>query len=132
MWTTVATDPANFSIVLVDHSSAGPQQTTISPVLKTAGPNFFAFSNIVAPPGDKYQINFIGTDPSNTGIIAQSQYFTVTKSGGDSTSSSPSTTTSPTGTGSGSPTPSKPNGAATLAQTFGVAIPVIAALYMLI
>ncbi|KAH8904694.1 hypothetical protein BR93DRAFT_930134 [Coniochaeta sp. PMI_546] len=130
-WTSVSTDPSNFSIVLVDNSSsAGPKQTVIKDLVNTADGKY-SFSNFVAAPGDKYQIRFLGTTATNTGIVTQSENFNVTKSG-----TAPSTTTSsgPTATGSQAPatTTAGKNGASTLAATFGLAGPVVAALYMLL
>lgn len=133
-WTSVDTDPANFSIVLVDNaSSAGPKQTVIKDLVNTAD-HKYSFTNFVAAPGDKYQIRFVGTTASNTGIVTQSENFNVTKSG-----TAPTTTTSasaPSATGSGAPaattTAAGKNGAPALAATFGLAAPVAAALYMLL
>jgi hypothetical protein len=110
-WTSVDTDPKNFTIVLVDHSSSsGAKQTEIKKLVDTADKKY-AFSNFVATPGDKYQINFIGTEVSNQGIIAQSQNFKVTKSG--VATSSTTTSSAPSGTESAPATTStaQPNGA---------------------
>lgn len=93
-WTAVDTDPKNFTIVLVDHSSSsGAKQTEIKKNVNTSDKKY-SFSNLVATPGDKFQINFVGTDVLNQGIIAQSQNFKVTKSGVAATTTSASSTSS--------------------------------------
>jgi hypothetical protein len=130
----VDTDPKNFTIVLVNHaSSSGATQTTIQKMVTTADDKY-AFSNFVATPGDKYQINFIGTDVSNQGIIAQSQTFNITKSGVATSSST--TVSAPSGTGSAAASTTsadKPNGAAAVVRgTFGVVGALGAMVYVLL
>lgn len=75
------TDPDTFEIVLVDHSATPPSELTIADSVKTSDGKY-SFTNFVAPVGTKYQINFQGTDKTNSGIVAQSQEFAVSKSGG--------------------------------------------------
>lgn len=118
--------------MLVDNaSSSGPKQTVIKDLVNTAD-HKYSFTNVVAAPGDKYQIRFVGTTASNTGIVTQSENFNVTKSGTAPTTTSAS---APSTTGSGAPaatTTAGKNGASALAATFGLAAPVAAALYMLL
>ncbi|EON97828.1 putative extracellular conserved serine-rich protein [Phaeoacremonium minimum UCRPA7] len=129
-WSSVDTDPDSFEIVLVDHSSSPPSQLTIADSVKTSD-NSYSFSNFVAPVGTKYQINFLGNEKTNSGIVAQSQEFAVTKSG-----VAPTTTTSsgPTATNSqaAASTTSGTNAAVANGPTFGVAGGIIGALLMLI
>jgi hypothetical protein len=103
-WTSVNTDPTTFELVLVDQNNMTP--ISISKGVKSSD-HEYTLSNFVANPGT-YKFNFLSEDPMNTGILAQSQTFTITKSGSteeessSSTSSTSTTTTSkssPTGTG---------------------------------
>ncbi|MDB5911308.1 MAG: putative extracellular conserved serine-rich protein [Massilia sp.] len=130
-WSSVSTDPSNFSIVLVDNSNpSGPTQTTIKDLVNTAD-NKYSFTNVVAAPGDKYQIRFVGTTASNTGIVTQSENFNVTKSG-TAPSSTSSSGPSPTGSQAPASSSTKPNGASALTATVGLAGSVVAALFMLL
>jgi len=98
-WTSVSTDPSTFDLVLVDQSNMTP--IPVGDKVKTSDGSF-SLTNFVATPGAKYKFNLLSTDPQNTGILAQSETFEVTKSGGSDTSSesvSSTTTTSSTSTG---------------------------------
>lgn len=130
-WTSVATDPSNFSIVLVDNSAAsGPKSTTIKDLVNTADGKY-SFTNFVAAPGEKYQIRFVGTSAQNTGIVTQSENFNVTKSG-----TAPSTTSSsgpsPTGTQPPASTTASGNGAGAIGVGLGLAGSVVAAVFMML
>ncbi|OIW26940.1 hypothetical protein CONLIGDRAFT_492850 [Coniochaeta ligniaria NRRL 30616] len=134
-WTSVSTDPSNFSIVLVDNSSSsGPKETVIKDLVNTADDKY-SFSNVVvAAPGDKFQIRFVGTTATNTGIVTQSENFNVTKSGVAATTTSASTG-GPSGTATGAPaatTSAKGNGAGALKAAGGVGAAVGAVFYMLL
>ncbi|KAB5575326.1 hypothetical protein GE09DRAFT_1215111 [Coniochaeta sp. 2T2.1] len=133
-WTSVSTDPSNFSIVLVDNSNAsGAKETVIKDLVETKE-NKYSFTNFVAAPGDKYQIRFRGTTAQNTGIVTQSENFNVTKSGVEQKTST--TGTGPTPTGSGAPVettaPGSGNGAGALGVGMGLMGSVVAAVFMML
>lgn len=105
-WTSVSTDPTTFQLVLVDQTTMVP--ITIEEKVNTKD-NKFTLTNFVATPGAKYKFNLLSNDPMNTGILAQSETFEITKSGSTSSSESTTSTTtsdasSPTGTNSDSTT----------------------------
>lgn len=80
-WSSVDSDPDTVQIVLASASSSNISTVVIASSVKTSD-NKYTFSNFVAPVGDNYKINFLGTETDNQGIVAQSQDFEVTKSGG--------------------------------------------------
>ena len=82
-WTSVSTDQTSFKLVLVNHKdSGGPSESTLAETVKTAD-NKYTISNVVAEPGDKYTIRLISLDKTNSGQLAESHQFNVTKSGGE-------------------------------------------------
>lgn len=92
----------------------------------------YSFTNFVAPPGDKYIINLVGTGTTNAGLLAQSQQFNVTKSGTAASTTSGGSGATPTDSGTPAATTSTKNDAGKLIQTFGFAAPVVGALYLLL
>jgi cobalamin biosynthesis Mg chelatase CobN len=93
-WTSVSTDPKTFQLVLVDQSTMNP--ITVEAEVKTSD-NKYTLTNFVATPGAKYKFNFLSNDPMNTGILAQSETFEISKSGStESSTTEASTTTSTT------------------------------------
>ncbi|KAB5583224.1 hypothetical protein GE09DRAFT_1078111 [Coniochaeta sp. 2T2.1] len=107
-WTSVNTDPTTFELVLVDQNNMTP--ISISKGVKSSD-HEYTLSNFAANPGT-YKFNFLSEDPLNTGILAQSQTFTITKSGGPEESETTSSTTS-----TSTSTPSKTSGAANASNT---------------
>ncbi|KAJ9143403.1 hypothetical protein NKR23_g6614 [Pleurostoma richardsiae] len=127
-WTSVSSDPTSFEIVLLDNSATPPTQKTIADSVKTSDGKY-SFTNFVTPVGTKYQINLVGSSKTNSGILAQSQQFEVTKSGVEpttTTSATPSATSAAAATATQST-----NAAVPLGKTFGVSAPILAALAML-
>ncbi|KAB5566707.1 hypothetical protein GE09DRAFT_1107902 [Coniochaeta sp. 2T2.1] len=108
-WTSVNTDPTTFELVLVDQNNMTP--ISISKGVKSSD-HEYTLSNFAANPGT-YKFNFLSEDPLNTGILAQSQTFTITKSGGAEESESSSSSTITTSTS----TPSKTSGASNASNT---------------
>ncbi|KAL2012241.1 hypothetical protein VTN00DRAFT_4959 [Thermoascus crustaceus] len=98
-WSSVNTDPDKFNIYLVKNSYPPTKTLIADDVDKSKGSYSFDGLKGVAP-GDNYRINLESDAPQNTGILAQSEEFTVAKAGAD--------TTSATGTTSGSMTTSSP------------------------
>lgn len=124
------TDPVSFEIVLVSPNNSTIAETVITESVNTTK-NEYTFSNLVAPVGDSYQINFLGNVGTNRGIISQSQTFEVTKSGTNATSTSSASSTATGTRASASATSSDTSAASALGVTFGVAGPVVVALSML-
>ncbi|KAM7186157.1 hypothetical protein V8F20_011495 [Naviculisporaceae sp. PSN 640] len=89
-WDHVDSDPEEFKIELIDHSTAPETSTVLVAKAKTSDGEY-KFENFVAPPGTQYTVKFYAIDNKNTGQLAESQTFAVTKSG-----VKPSTTVPPT------------------------------------
>jgi hypothetical protein len=150
-WSSVSTDAATFQIVLIDNNSNNSTTQVLAQSVNTADGKY-SFSNFVATPDTHYQINFVGNTITNSGILAQSQQFEVTKSGGKQNppeerddarplTCSPTvapTTTSTAGTATAAGTASqaatsasKTNAAVAVGASLGVSGPLVAALFML-
>ncbi|KAK3318874.1 hypothetical protein B0H66DRAFT_251957 [Apodospora peruviana] len=110
-WTFVTSDAEEFRIDLIDHSTSPETSKTI--VAKAKRDDGEAtITNVSAKPGSKYNIKFIALDTKeNSGQLAESQQFNVTKSGVEST-----TTSAPTGAPTGG---SNTNTATTSSSTAG-------------
>ncbi|KAK3324086.1 hypothetical protein B0T19DRAFT_443525 [Cercophora scortea] len=124
-WTAVSTDPTTFALKLIDHSTTPETAITIAASVETSKGQY-VIDNFVATPNTKYSIKAFSLDTKNNGQLAESQTFTVTKSGVATTSSAstPTSTGAATGTDSTStPSATKSNAAMALGQTFGVAGP---------
>jgi hypothetical protein len=156
-WSSVDNDPDSFQLVLVNHASQdGEQDSTITKnVTKSSGS--YVMDNFVATPGSQYTIKAFSTSATNSGQLAESQSFNVTKSGSKLCSetsmtlydgsadqicvAAPTTTSASTASATGSSTASasasnsatsKPNSAATLGQAFGIAGPLAVVAAMLL
>lgn len=133
-WTSVSTDPANFSIVLVNNQPAsGPELTTMADLVNTSDQKY-SFTNFVTTPGPDHVIRFVGVGASDSGVLAESQEFNITKSGTAAPNTTTSTTSGPSPTGTSAPasTSAKGSGAGALAAGAGLAGSVAAALCMLL
>jgi hypothetical protein len=97
-WSSVSTDASTFNLVLIDQSNVN-SPIPISDNVKTSDGSY-TLTNFVATPGAKYKFNLLSTDPKNTGILAQSETFEITKSGGTTTSSDSTSSTTSTETSS--------------------------------
>ncbi|RKU49144.1 hypothetical protein DL546_008167 [Coniochaeta pulveracea] len=92
-WTSVNTDPSTFTLELIDQNNVDSPYI-INKEVKTSD-NKYTLSNFAAAPaGSSYKFNFISNDPQNTGILAQSQTFEITKAAEESSSSSSSSASS--------------------------------------
>lgn len=110
VWTSVNTDPPTINIELVNFSKFPNFNKTIATNVQTSA-GFFVnpANNDDGQTGTGFQINFVGTQGDNLGIVAQSQQFQLVNGGGSSSSASgsssgttelPTTTPLPSGTGS--------------------------------
>lgn len=113
-WTSVSTDPSTFNLVLVDQDNMTP--ITISSGVKTSAGSF-SLTGFDAAPGSAYKFNFMSADPENTGILAQSQTFSIIKSGSSSSSSDSVSSTSATASDNASVTASPTGTAATVSTS---------------
>jgi len=109
-WNSVATDPTNFTVLLVNMQSYPNINTTLKEnVLTSSGSTTVDGPSSGWPIGSGFQINFIQLNPTGVGILAQSNQFSINgttvpfsssasrPSGtGTSTGTSPSSTTSGT------------------------------------
>ncbi|KAF6823191.1 extracellular conserved serine-rich protein [Colletotrichum plurivorum] len=94
-WDSVNTDPSSFEIVIVNQSSYPPVEVKIGKVNTADGKYELKDAKVSA--GDNYRINFVSTDPQNSGILAQSEQFDLTVSDDDDKTTSASATASATG-----------------------------------
>lgn len=104
-WDSVDTDPDTFKIVLINQSVYPETETVVADSVKTSDGSY-TMSGVDAAAGDDYQINFISTSSTNSGILAQSQQFSVTSDDETTGSSSMSTASATTSTGTAATTDS--------------------------
>jgi hypothetical protein len=102
-WTSVNTDPSTFTLELVDQSNVNSPIVINKEV--TTSDDKYTLSDFVAPTGSTYKFNFISNDPENSGILAQSQSFTIVKSAESSSSSASASATDSTTSSSSSAEP---------------------------
>jgi len=137
-WTSVSTDPKEFSLVLVDKSTTPESQLVITDKVETSKGKY-DLTNFVVPgfkpsaanstTPAKYSIKALSTDPKNTGQLSESGAFEVTKSGVSSSTKGPS----PTGSGPAPTDSTKGNAAAGVtAGIAGLAAGVVAAAFALL
>ncbi|KKY18700.1 putative extracellular conserved serine-rich protein [Phaeomoniella chlamydospora] len=114
-WTSVNTDPSTITIQLVNFASYPTVTETIASDVKTSDDKYTIKAGSISKTGTGFQINFIGTTSSNSGILAQSGDFNLTSSSSSTTSSSTTTTSSSISTSSKSSTSSPSSLSTTLA-----------------
>jgi len=101
-WTSVNTDPSTFNLVLVNNAVFPTVQISVAQGVQTSAGSYSISGIKGVSAGNGYQINFVST--TNSGILAQSQQFTVVSSG--SATSAGSTSSTSTGTSSSTSTSS--------------------------
>ncbi|RAH57468.1 hypothetical protein BO85DRAFT_301662 [Aspergillus piperis CBS 112811] len=84
-WTTVASDPTDFDLILVNMNSQPTVSKKIANV-KTSDSKYTVDKVIGIPVAEGYQLNAESNTTHNTGILSQSQQFNVTKVGKAETS----------------------------------------------
>ncbi|WWD04695.1 hypothetical protein V865_002766 [Kwoniella europaea PYCC6329] len=107
-WTSVSTDPGNFSIYISQPGSSAKE--VIQKDVNTSEGSFIYTPSKTISPGQGYQISFLSND-NNNGILAQSNQFEVKE--GESTVS-PTSTASLTTTAATTASPT--SGASTTAS----------------
>ncbi|WVW84487.1 hypothetical protein I302_106521 [Kwoniella bestiolae CBS 10118] len=116
-WTSVATDPKNFSIYISQPGSSAKQ--VIQKDVNTSEQSFIYTPSRTISPGQGYQISFMGNDENN-GILAQSNQFEVKE--GESTLSATSTASlTTTDATTASPTAASTTGSGTQSATSAAA-----------
>ncbi|GKT62825.1 extracellular conserved serine-rich protein [Colletotrichum tofieldiae] len=96
-WETVSSDPTSFEIVIVNQSGYPPVSEKIAKV--NAADGKYELKDVKVAAGDAYRINLISTE--NSGILAQSDEFSLTSDDSDN-SSSASASATPSASASGS------------------------------
>ncbi|KAF6794237.1 extracellular conserved serine-rich protein [Colletotrichum sojae] len=122
-WDSVNTDPSSFEIVIVNQSSYPPVEVKIGKVNTADGKYELKDAKVSA--GDNYRINFVSTDPQNSGILAQSEQFDLTGTSSDddkttsasATASATGASTSGSASASASATGASTSGTATVTAT---------------
>ncbi|KAL3479901.1 Ser-Thr-rich glycosyl-phosphatidyl-inositol-anchored membrane family-domain-containing protein [Aspergillus californicus] len=107
-WTTVPSDPENFTITLVNIVGHNVNKDLVKDI-DSSEEEYTVESVADVPVGGNYQINFRSTDRENTGILAQSTRFNVTRVADDEESDD---TTATTTASQPSSTPTETNAAA--------------------
>ncbi|KAK3935433.1 hypothetical protein QBC46DRAFT_271798 [Diplogelasinospora grovesii] len=131
-WEFVSSDPTSFQLVLVNHATQPETDTVIAESVNTTAGSY-SFTNVVAKPGSQYTIKAMSTSTQNSGQLAESQTFNVTKSGvAPTTTSSSGSGASATGSQTSASATSTKNAAVTLGKAFGVAGPVAVGFAMLL
>ncbi|EDP49356.1 hypothetical protein KXW98_008214 [Aspergillus fumigatus] len=77
-WQYVQSDSQNFSIVLVNMITQPPINKVIAKEVKASDEKYTVDGISGIPKANGYQVNFVSTGPTNTGILAQSPQFNVT------------------------------------------------------
>lgn len=117
-WSFVSTDESEFSLKLVDKRTSPETLIPIADKVKTSDGKF-DLNNFLAAPGSPYTVKAFSLAKTNSGQLAESQVFNVTKSGVATASTStvavPSGTETPTGS-----TVAPKNGAGRLSGTVGL------------
>ncbi|OQE37937.1 hypothetical protein PENCOP_c009G08642, partial [Penicillium coprophilum] len=93
-WTSVNTDASTVDIVLINNNVYPNVKETLASDVKTSEGSYNAKGLKDVTDGTGYQINLVSTEEQNTGILAQSHKFDVTKP--EDSSSSTTTGTSST------------------------------------
>ncbi|OOF99063.1 hypothetical protein ASPCADRAFT_204725 [Aspergillus carbonarius ITEM 5010] len=124
-WTTVPSDPSNFTLMLVNMNSQPNVSKKIADV-KTSDNQYTVDKVTGIPVANGYQFNGESNTTTNTGILSQSQQFNVTKVGKVETTSS--ATTSATQTAAASTSSSA--GSASYTGSLSGSVAVIGALAM--
>lgn len=78
-WTTVTSDPEAVKIQLVNNQINPPVALTVAEKVETKDLKYTLEPFSGAKTGKGYQINFVGVAGKNTGIVAQSNQFTIEK-----------------------------------------------------
>lgn len=96
-WSSVSSDPSSFSVQLVNMAVNPSVTVNIQDGVKTSDGSYTIKAGSVTPAeGKAYQINLVSKETNNSGILAQSQQFSVTSSASASSSTAPSSSAAST------------------------------------
>ncbi|GKZ21930.1 hypothetical protein AbraIFM66951_007301 [Aspergillus brasiliensis] len=103
-WDSVSTDPSTFDLYLVNNAVYPSVEKKVASNVDTSKGSYTVSGLSGVTDGNGYQINFLSTSTQNSGILAQSQQFTVEggSSSSTTTASASLTTSASTSTSSGS------------------------------
>jgi len=98
-WTSVSTDETSFNLVLVNQQVNPSVNINVASNVQTSAGSY-SFSGLSGvTPGNGYQFNLVSI--GNNGILAQSQQFTVSSSGGSTSAGSSASAATSSASGSG-------------------------------
>ncbi|OJJ69628.1 hypothetical protein ASPBRDRAFT_45988 [Aspergillus brasiliensis CBS 101740] len=93
-WDSVSTDPSTFDLYLVNNAVYPSVEKKVASNVDTSKGSYTVSGLSGVTDGNGYQINFLSTSTQNSGILAQSQQFTVEGGSSSTTTASASLTTS--------------------------------------
>ncbi|KAE8353718.1 Ser-Thr-rich glycosyl-phosphatidyl-inositol-anchored membrane family-domain-containing protein [Aspergillus coremiiformis] len=127
-WTTVDSDPDTFNINLVSQTTANNKKE-IAKNVKSSDGKYTIEKLLDIDTGNGYQLNFESSSQNNTGILAQSHVFNVTKVAEPTKSTQTSTTqtatestSAPTDTSAGAPSFKVPAAGSLMFSLFALAL----------
>ncbi|PYH37166.1 GPI anchored serine-threonine rich family protein [Aspergillus neoniger CBS 115656] len=120
-WDSVSTDPSTFDLYLVNNAVYPTVEKKVASDVDTSKGSYTVSGLSGVTDGSGYQINLLSTSSTNSGILAQSEQFTVeggsssttTAASASMTTSASSSSTSSTGTSTGTDTSSTSSSSST-------------------
>ncbi|BCS11007.1 hypothetical protein ALUC_40347A [Aspergillus luchuensis] len=101
-WDTVSTDPSTFDLYLVNNAVYPTVEKKVASDVDTSKGSYTVSGLSGVTDGSGYQINLLSTSSTNSGILAQSEQFTVEGGSSSTTTASASMTTSASSSSSSS------------------------------
>ncbi|PWY74938.1 hypothetical protein BO83DRAFT_416758, partial [Aspergillus eucalypticola CBS 122712] len=103
-WDSVSTDPTTFDLYLVNNAVYPTVDKKVASDVETSKGSYTVSGLSGVTDGSGYQINLVSTSSTNSGILAQSEQFTVEGGSSSTTTASASMTTSASSSSSSSST----------------------------
>ncbi|GLB02058.1 hypothetical protein AtubIFM57258_000471 [Aspergillus tubingensis] len=101
-WDSVSTDPSTFDLYLVNNAVYPTVEKKVASDVDTSKGSYTVSGLSGVTDGSGYQINLLSTSSTNSGILAQSEQFTVEGGSSSTTTASASMTTSASSSSSSS------------------------------
>ncbi|GAQ43654.1 hypothetical protein AtubIFM55763_005183 [Aspergillus tubingensis] len=101
-WDSVSTDPSTFDLYLVNNAVYPTVEKKVASDVDTSKGSYTVSGLSGVTDGSGYQINLLSTSSTNSGILAQSEQFTVEGASSSTTTASASMTTSASSSSSSS------------------------------
>ncbi|KAL7651845.1 hypothetical protein ACMYSQ_009176 [Aspergillus niger] len=114
-WDSVSTDPTTFDLYLVNNAVYPTVEKKVASDVETSKGSYTVSDLSGVTDGSGYQINLLSTSSTNSGILAQSEQFTV--EGGSSSSSTTTASASMTTSASTSSSSASSTGTSTASST---------------